>query len=104
MERAMIRYKVKPECAGENEKSIREVFAQLGTENPAGLRYLSFKLGDGLTFVHIVSREDGAGGNPLMELPAFQAFAAGVKERCSEPPVATELCWIGTYGFNDSRR
>jgi hypothetical protein len=37
------------------------------------------------------------GANPLGRLAAFQAFVAGVKDRCEEPPAAQELSPIGSY-------
>ena len=37
----------------------------------------------------------------LTSLPAFQAFAAGVKERCVVPPERSELTEIGSYGWFD---
>lgn len=49
MKRTMIRYKVKAEQAAENENYIRNVFAALEREKPAGLRYASFKLADGVS-------------------------------------------------------
>ena len=101
MKRLMVRYKVKPERAAENEGYIARVFEQLEREKPAGLRYASFKLEDGVSFVHIVSNEAADGRNPLSELSAFKAFANGVKERCEEPPIAVELSEIGSYGFFD---
>jgi hypothetical protein len=99
MKRLMVRYKVKPECAAENEGYIARVFEQLGREKPTGVRYASFKLDDGDSFVHIVSHEAVDGRSLLTELSAFKAFAAGVKERCEEPPIVVELNEIGSYGF-----
>jgi len=45
----MVRYKVKADRAAENEGCIAKVFEQLKREQPAGLRYASFKQGDGVT-------------------------------------------------------
>jgi hypothetical protein len=36
-------------------------------------------------------------GNPLIQLEAFTAFTAGIKDRCAEPPVTVELQQIGRY-------
>jgi hypothetical protein len=99
MKRLMVRYKVKPERAAENEAYIARVFEQLDREKPGGLRYASFKLEDGVSFVHIVSHEATDGRNLPSELSAFKTFAAGVKERCEEPPIVAQLSEIGSYGF-----
>jgi hypothetical protein len=99
MKRLMVRYKVKPDRAAENESFIGNVFEQLKRERPLGLRYASFKLGDGVSFVHIVSLEAADGSNPLGELPAFKAFTADIDNRCEEPPVVANLNEVGSYNF-----
>ena len=99
MKRMMVRYKVKSDRAAENEAYIARVFEQLERERPSGLRYASFKLHDGVSFVHIVSNEAADGRNPPTELSAFKAFTAGVRDRCQEPPTTVELNEIGSYGF-----
>jgi hypothetical protein len=99
MKRMMVRYKVKPGRAAENESYIRSVFEQLGRERPAGLRYATFKLEDGVSFLHLVSLETTDGSDPLRELPAFKKFTAGVRDRCEEPPVAVTLTEVASYGF-----
>ena len=95
----MVRYKLKPDRVDENERLVRAVYQELAERRPAGLRYATFKLEDGVSFVHIASHEATDGSNPLTALPAFKAFAAGVRERCEEPPVTVELSEIGSYGF-----
>jgi hypothetical protein len=93
----MVRYRVKADRAAENERYIASVFEQVARERPAGLRYASFKLDDGVSFVHVASHADGDDRNPLTELSAFKAFTAEIRERCEEQPVAAELHEIGSY-------
>ena len=95
----MVTYKVKADRAAENERAAAAVYEALRVARPVGLRYATFRLGDGVTFVHIVSHEEVEGGNALTALPAFKAFSAGVKERCVEPPQRVEMTEIGSYGF-----
>jgi len=99
MKRVMVRYKVKADRAAENESYITRVFEQLNRDKPSGLRYASFKLDDGVSFVHIVSLEAADGSNPLGQLSAFKAFTAEIRDRCEEPPVAVDLQEIGAYRF-----
>jgi hypothetical protein len=99
MKRVLVRYKVKADRVAENERYIAGVFEQLKREQPPGLRYASFKLGDGVSFVHIASHEAADGSNPLGQLPAFKVFTAEISERCEEPPVVVELNEIGSYRF-----
>lgn len=95
----MVSYTLKPDRVAENERLVSAVYEALHQSRPVGLRYATFRVGDGVSFVHIVSHEDEGGGNALTALPAFQAFAAGVKERCVAPPVRVDLTEIGSYGF-----
>ena len=93
----MVRYKLKTDRVKENEALVREVYAALAREKPEGLRYATFKLADGVSFMH-VSRVDTADGkNPLLAVEAFKRFTGSIRERCEEPPVTTELEEIGSY-------
>jgi len=99
MKTMLVRYKVRPEAAQENQRLIEEVFAQLAREKTGGLRYQSFRLDDGVSFLHIVTREGGPDNSPLVKLETFKAFVAGIRSRCVEPPVQTEA---GPVGHHDS--
>ena len=94
---SMVRYKVRPERSAENEALVRAVYEQLNRERPESLHYATFKLPDGVSFMHVVFESDQP-GRILGEVPAFQAFVADIASRCDEPPVATELTLIGSYG------
>jgi quinol monooxygenase YgiN len=100
MKRLIVRYKVKPDRASENQQYVEKVFEELRQNSPPGLRYATFKQNDGVTFLHLVSIE--ADVNPLPNLPAFQAFQAGIKERCEEQPIVTDLEEVGSYHFFDN--
>jgi hypothetical protein len=97
MKTVIVRYKTKPGSTAENERYIKAVFKELQESSPGGLRYVSFKLADGLSFVHIASIDTADGSNPLTQSPAFKAFLAGIKDRCEEQPVAIEATEIGSY-------
>jgi hypothetical protein len=101
MKCVLVRYKVKADKAAENEKLINSVFEELYRTSPYGLRYASFKLEDGVSFVHIASIETESGDNPLSQSSAFKSFQENIKDRCEEPPVAIELQDIGSYRFFD---
>ncbi|HEX7938726.1 MAG TPA: hypothetical protein VF483_07010, partial [Gemmatimonadaceae bacterium] len=96
MRRVMVRYTTKPEHAEENARLAREVYAALHRTKPAGLKYTTYRLDDGVSFVHISEVEDGE-NNPLQQVPEFKAFTAGVKERCSVPPVTTHIEEVGSF-------
>jgi len=92
----VIRYTTKPECADENERLIRDVFAQLAAEDPGGLRYASFRLEDGVSFLHVAVVDGDV--NPLMSSAAFGRFQAGIGDRCTEGPMPRDATVIGSYG------
>ena len=98
MRHTVVRYRTKPDRAEENEQLVRAVYAELEVRRPAGLRYITFRLDDGATFVH-VAIEDGDGPSPLPQLPAFERFTAGIADRCEEQPVVIRTGPIGSYGF-----
>jgi hypothetical protein len=95
MRQVMVRYRVSPDRAAENEALVRTVYDELQASEPAGLRYATFKLEDGVSFLHIAETEDGH--NPLSELSAFREFQAGIADRCEEPPLVTDLTEIGSF-------
>ena len=95
MRRVMVRYKVKPDRAAENEALVRAVYEELAASEPPGLRYATYRLEDGVTFVHLATVEGDR--NPLSEVEAFARFQADIRDRCDEPPVATEAQTIGSY-------
>ena len=96
MRQVMVRYKVKPDRVAENEELVRAVYDELGRVAPAGLRYATFRLEDGVSFMHLaIQTEDGQ--TPLAKLDAFQRFQENIRERCDEPPAVSELSLIGSY-------
>ena len=101
MKRVIVRYRVKPERVAENEELVRGVYAELHEAAPDGLRYGTFRLEDGVSFVHIAEHGDD---NPLRQIAAFQRFQEGIGDRCDEPPVAVEMHEIGTYRLLEDKR
>jgi Antibiotic biosynthesis monooxygenase len=101
MKHVMVRYKVKPDRAAENEELVRAVYEELARTEPEGLRYATFQLGDGVSFVHLASVETEDGHSPLSEVPAFRRFQENIGDRCDEAPVATELRQIGSFRLFD---
>lgn len=98
MEKVIVRYRVKPGKARENEQLIKGVYQQLHREGMEGLSYATYKLEDGLTFMHIANY-NGEGKAPLTIIEAFKNFQAEIKERCDELPVVYHVSEIGLYDF-----
>jgi hypothetical protein len=97
----VVQYRTKPECADENQRLVERVFAELDELAVTGFGYASFRLDDGVSFVHIVVEEEGASTSSLAELPAFHAFQAGIADRCDVQPVATATTVVGAHRIFD---
>jgi hypothetical protein len=99
MRRVVVRYTVKPGRAEENAALVREVYAELARTEPVGLRYATYQLEDGITFVHVAEHETGTDSNPLTSLGAFKRFQAELRDRCEEGPIVSEAEEVGSYRF-----
>lgn len=97
MRRILVQYRVHPDRAAENEGLVARVYAALAEARPAGLRYATYKLADGVSFVHLMSAETPEANDALRQLPAFKAFTSGIKERCAGQPVTDEVLEVGRY-------
>jgi hypothetical protein len=96
---ALVRYRVKPDRVEENAALVEAVYAELEAVRPAGFRYVTVVLDDGVSFVHLATTEEGEAA-PLPGLPAFQRFVADIADRCDEPPQTTRVGRaVGSYGF-----
>jgi quinol monooxygenase YgiN len=104
MRSVMVRYRVRAERAAENEALVRAVYAQLHDEQPDGFHYATFVQDDGVSFVHVAFSETEAAGRLLPQLSAFQRFQEGIRERCEEPPVVSELREVGSFRFHPDER
>jgi hypothetical protein len=95
MSRVVVTYKTAPERADENAELVERVFDELNEKNPDGIRYASFRLADGVSFVHIA--ETGGDANPLAETSAFAEFQREIKDRCVEGPNPQDATLLGSY-------
>ena len=97
MRRVMVRYRVKPDYVAANEQLVRDVYDELARVEPEGFHYGTFKLEDGLSFVHMATQEGDE--NPLAAIASFERFQENIRDRCDEPPVVTTLEEIGSFRF-----
>ncbi|HEY8676167.1 MAG TPA: hypothetical protein VIO13_09415 [Candidatus Dormibacteraeota bacterium] len=93
----VVRYTTRADAADENQRLVEDVYAQLAADDPGGLRYGTFRLADGVTFVHIAVVEGDV--NPLPQTSAFVEFQRELGGRCVDPPVAGEATLVGAYRF-----
>jgi hypothetical protein len=97
MAQVMVRYKLKPGRAEENEELVRAVYEELKGVSPDRFQYATFKLDDGVSFVHFAIDETEGGRSPLSELESFARFQENIGERCEEAPVVTKLHEVGSF-------
>jgi hypothetical protein len=97
MRRVLVRYRVKPGEAERNVELVRAVYEELHRADPAGFRYATFRLDDGVTFVHLAESEGREA--PLPGLAAFREFQRDIADRCDEPPVVSEVTEVGSFRF-----
>ncbi len=97
MRRVVVRYRTKPELADENARLVDRVFAELAESDPGGVRYATFRLADGVSFVHVAFTDGEDGSNPLAETAAFREFQREITDRCMEGPVVQDAEVVGSY-------
>lgn len=93
----MIRWKIKPDQVERELALLRAVYEDMHAVRPEGLRYATFQLDDGVTFVDVAEMAGGPG--VLQQVEAFQRYRATLDERCDEPPAVTVLHEVGAYRF-----
>jgi len=95
MERIIARYKVKRDKAQEHEMLVDEVFRELGSKLPGGVRCLVLKLNDG-SYIHVAFIENRTRLSHALE--SFGLFQITIAERCTEPPLQGDLTIFRDYG------
>jgi len=100
MRTVIVRYETKPDRADENQRLVEKVFAELAERRPDNFRYATFRLEDGVSFVHVVTETDD-GSNPvsLVDIPAFAEFQREIADRCAAQPVAQGATIVGSHRF-----
>jgi hypothetical protein len=99
MKRNLVRYTITAGKVAENEMLVKAVYTQLHETKIEGFHYTTFKLADGVTFIHIAFADNEETNKVFSNLSAFKNFQANIKDRCEEPPVVTSITEIGSYNF-----
>ncbi|HEY3831178.1 MAG TPA: hypothetical protein VGO03_02685 [Acidimicrobiia bacterium] len=94
-EAVVVRYVTKAECADENARLVKAVYEELATVDPGGFEYTTFRLDDGVTFLHVAVLDGD--DNPLTRSPAFAEFQSGIAARCVEGPAVAPATTVGAY-------
>ena len=100
--KSVIRYKTKAESADENQRLVEDVYAELATRDPGGMRYATLRLADGVTFIHIFMTDSDDTPNTMGDIAAFVEFQRDLAQRCAEQPAAQAATVVGSYRFLSS--
>ena len=95
--KSVIRYKTKPESADENQRLVENVYRELADRDPGGMLYLTLRLEDGVTFVHIFMTDSDDTPNTMGNIGAFAEFQREMATRCVEQPFAQSATVVGSY-------
>lgn len=102
MQDVIVQYQTTPETAEQNRVLVEKVYAELNERDPGGLAYATFRLDDGVTFVHVAHIEGEH--NPLRDSKAFAEFQRNIADRCVDGPTPRTAELIGAYGRYPSGR
>ena len=94
----MVRAKIKEENVAAAVAATEQVIQALEQAQPAGVRYASCLLSDGVTFVALLELEDD-GGHPLRGFPVYQEMVENLKQWYAEPPAVERMTVTGSYGL-----
>lgn len=96
MKAVKVQYTVKPDYVEQNKANIKKVMDAINANPIEGMRYTSFILGDGQTFVHINMAKDGETLSKLNEVEEFNAFRQQLKaSEPISPPKSEDLNLVG---------
>ena len=99
MKKVLVRYKVKENKIAENELLVKAVYDQLNQTQIQGFHYCTFKLQDGVSFIHIAFSDTEKANVEFSQLQAFKKFQLDIKDRCEESPIVSTVSVVGSYEF-----
>ena len=95
MKSVKVQYTVKAEYANSNKKNVANVMADLRELAHPGIKYSTFVLNDGKTFVHIGMYAGQEALDVVNNLPSFQSFREQLKASGPEaPPKGDDLTLV----------
>jgi hypothetical protein len=89
MKATRIQYTVQPGFVEQNKQNVAKVMAELRAANHPGLRYSTYILEDGKTFMHLVMFNDEQSETVIPNLASFKHFQSEL--RGSSPEVLPKV-------------
>jgi hypothetical protein len=90
MKAVKVQYTVKEDYVETNKRNIARVMSELRTLNNPGIKYSSFVLDDGKTFVHFGMYTNEETMSIVPDLDSFKDFRQQLKESQPEVPPKSE--------------
>jgi quinol monooxygenase YgiN len=95
MKSVKVQYTVKAEYADTNKKNVAKVMADLRELAHPGIKYSTFVMEDGITFIHFGMYADQEALDVVNNLPSFQSFREQLKASGPEaPPKGDDLTLV----------
>ena len=91
----VVQYRTRPDAAERNQQLMERVVKDLRALQPRGVRYMAFRLEDGVGFVR-VAIFDGD-DDRLAESAAFRRFQEGTAERLVGTRDIKSMTTVGSY-------
>ena len=97
MKAVKVQYTVKEEYAETNKQNIKQVMSDLRKLNNPGIKYSSYVLNDGKTFVHLGIYSDEEAMSVVTNLDSFKKFQMALKDSQPEaPPKGEDLNFVAS--------
>lgn len=94
----LIRSKINEGNVADVHGAVEKIIQEMDETQIAGVRYVSGRLNDGVTFIALVEFEDENGGdNPLFALPTYADLLENLKQWAAAPAAVEEITLIGSY-------
>ncbi len=94
-----VKYTVQDSYADTNAANIRKVMDALKVNPIDGVTYFCYRMGDGVTFIHMVVARNESAQEKIPELDEFKAFQFALKaSKPVRPPKSEEFDLVGA-GF-----
>lgn len=96
MKAVKVTYTVQEHYADQNKENIQQVMQDLRAGDHPGIRYSTYVLSDGVTFVHLARFRSEEDNKTLSALPSFQSFQQQLKaSQPTAPPKAEPMELVG---------
>ena len=97
MKLTRVQYQVQPDFAATNKANVEKVMADVRNLNDPGLKYATYVLDDGVTFMHLAFFSNDESAGKLGKLDSFNAFRKALKESGPvSPPNAENLSLVAS--------